>query len=287
MKHQKILRYRSTLEAYLDALRTIAWFNYIEQKNKLNLTQSHPKFTLNDKISEDIRTEPNNFYDYRNGMHAPNKIKLLNADENIPNSYNVFSHGPDETYLWEALSPLLEIDIFADKFLKSLHYEQKIIEIRDFNIKSGFSKSEDTRLSEKIRKVFSSTSLFFIAFCLERLEEQMSPWQEIIYKIIVFRYHQIDSCFPEQKIKLQDLLVRTNNNKLKQWIELERIIYKHYSIFKETGLRVTDIAWILLADNSRYSSQNKPNINKIRNNDFSKKYQEVFENIYNISDCHD
>jgi len=287
MKSRRKLRYRSTLEAYLDGLRTIVWFYYIKEWISLNRTQSHLKFIMDDEIYKAIRTEPNNFHDYRNGIHVPNDTKLISAEENVPNSSNVFSHGPSKTNLWRALSPLTEMDVFSDEFSKSLHYDDEIIAIRDFNNKTGFSKADDTSLSEKERKAFSSTSLFFIAFSLERLEKQMTPWQEIIYKIIVFRYYQLDNSHPEQKVNLQDLLNRTNNNKLLRWLELEKVIYKHYSIFQKTGLRVTDIAWILLADNAPYSSQNKPNITKIRNNDFSKKYQEVFENVYNISDCHD
>lgn len=276
---------RTDSALYIDNMRTLAWFNHF----KRNFPDNQCDINLNMNICTTLGISTNNLNRYSKGKGGPSKTRLNLAEKTVCHSKRVFTHGPESSLLWMALSPYYNIDYVYNCFIESLGFHPKVLGLMSYNFRRPFYELEDDGLTEDERRLcrsksisdYKSTNPFILSNCLEIEPPPLTPSQEITKDIINFRFDKFNCSQFRNFPNIEALLTTDNVDDLCRWYDLEETLCEHTSTIRYYGLTHSDFAWILFSDDKKSSVQHT--IDSIRKNSFSANYQMHLEKSYGIS----
>lgn len=269
-------------------MKILSWYNSncknIDEYNDLQKENNIP-ITIYDAL---LVLEGNKGrYKYAKNTPQFKRFKIFEENENKSLqkfrrvALQVFTHGPENSFLWPALHPFTDFSKWKEYFIASLKSHENLSFFEENEDKEKiFYKQEDSFYSGNLP--CSSKWPWDNARCTKFETREMTPWQEITEAIINYRHQQFHVCNLKELISLQDILNKRDEKKLQPWIELEKTLCKHILVITTYDLMPADFAYILSANEDPELSQIE-SIKDVRNSVFSKQYQSLLKNIYNIT----
>lgn len=270
------------IDACIQSLITIAMLCRTMQSKSFKKDAASEKKTPKQHMSNILEINEGNLSKYLRGSQRLGKKKLLFLLEKYPKTEQIFTFGPENTFLWVALSPSKSFSNLKKIFIESLNMYptiiQEKIDIYDISYKEGTDHRQENI-------VYSSSWPWVLARCLEDTIEtrEKTAWQEIFEEIINFRGSQFNLPSSEKPLTLQDILERNDINRLAPWLELEKTLFKHIEMINRYGLTLSDFAWVLMAKEVKVETKNLEPIKEIQKNEFSIRYQLIIEEVYQLS----